>query len=105
MCWERQDLRTCHNRQAAACLSKHMRCAAHAFPCLCIAGCVSVYACLQDTAGVKYYRKPFEFLSLGIMAYVGNDRALTQVCTYSVVWGVLSMVCALQLLVAVVGWQ
>lgn len=26
-----------------------------------------------------YYRKPFEFLSLGIMAYVGNDKALTQV--------------------------
>jgi NADH:ubiquinone reductase (non-electrogenic) len=34
---------------------------------------------LQNTEGVKYYRKPFEFLSLGIMAYVGNDRALTQV--------------------------
>ncbi|KAF8058293.1 SPAC3A11.07 [Scenedesmus sp. PABB004] len=29
--------------------------------------------------GVSYYRKPFEFLSLGIMAYVGNDKALTQV--------------------------
>jgi NADH:ubiquinone reductase (non-electrogenic) len=28
---------------------------------------------------VSYYRKPFEFLSLGIMAYVGNDKALTQV--------------------------
>jgi hypothetical protein len=35
---------------------------------------------LQQAEGVKYYRKPFEFLSLGIMAYVGNDRALTQVC-------------------------
>jgi len=34
---------------------------------------------VQATEGVKYYRKPFEFLSLGIMAYVGNDRALTQV--------------------------
>lgn len=34
---------------------------------------------LQQAEGVKYYRKPFEFLSLGIMAYVGNDRALTQV--------------------------
>lgn len=33
----------------------------------------------QNIEGVKYYRKPFEFLSLGIMAYVGNDRALTQV--------------------------
>jgi hypothetical protein len=26
--------------------------------------------------GVDYYRKPFEFLSLGIMAYVGNEKAL-----------------------------
>lgn len=34
---------------------------------------------LQNAEGVKYYRKPFQFLSLGIMAYVGNDRALTQV--------------------------
>lgn len=34
---------------------------------------------LENTEGVKYYRKPFQFLSLGIMAYVGNDRALTQV--------------------------
>eukprot|EP00882_Tetradesmus_deserticola_P001020 GHRQ01001105.1.p1 GENE.GHRQ01001105.1~~GHRQ01001105.1.p1 ORF type:complete len:649 (+),score=345.14 GHRQ01001105.1:241-2187(+) len=34
---------------------------------------------LQAPAGVSYYRKPFEFLSLGIMAYVGNDKALTQV--------------------------
>jgi hypothetical protein len=33
----------------------------------------------QTPAGVSYYRKPFEFLSLGIMAYVGNDKALTQV--------------------------
>lgn len=38
------------------------------------------YCCsLQNAEGVKYYRKPFQFLSLGIMAYVGNDRALTQV--------------------------
>lgn len=40
--------------------------------------CVCVLL-VQATEGVKYYRKPFEFLSLGIMAYVGNDRALTQV--------------------------
>lgn len=36
---------------------------------------------LQAPKGVDYYRKPFEFLSLGIMAYVGNDKALTQVRT------------------------
>lgn len=34
---------------------------------------------MQAPQGVDYYRKPFEFLSLGIMAYVGNDKALTQV--------------------------
>jgi hypothetical protein len=28
---------------------------------------------------VTYFTRPFEFLSLGIMAYVGNDKALTQV--------------------------
>ncbi len=28
---------------------------------------------------LEYYKRPFEFLSLGIMAYVGNDKALTQV--------------------------
>eukprot|EP00877_Chromochloris_zofingiensis_P010276 jgi/Chrzof1/5501/Cz16g05180.t1 len=33
----------------------------------------------QAPPGAVYYRKPFEFLSLGIMAYVGNDKALTQV--------------------------
>lgn len=27
-------------------------------------------------SGVDYYRKPFEFLSLGIMAYVGGEKAL-----------------------------
>lgn len=31
---------------------------------------------LQAPPGVSYYRKPFEFLSLGIMAYVGNEKAL-----------------------------
>jgi len=35
--------------------------------------------------GWDYYRKPFEFLSLGIMAYVGNDKALTQVGSLEVV--------------------
>lgn len=30
----------------------------------------------QAPPGVEYYRKPFEFLSLGIMAYVGNEKAL-----------------------------
>jgi hypothetical protein len=34
---------------------------------------------LEPQSRVAYYRKPFEFLSLGIMAYVGNDKALTQV--------------------------
>lgn len=34
---------------------------------------------LQVAPGVSYYRKPFEFLSLGLLAYVGNDRALTQI--------------------------
>lgn len=33
----------------------------------------------QAPAGVEYMRKSFEFLSLGIMAYVGNEKALTQV--------------------------
>jgi len=28
---------------------------------------------------LTYYKRPFEFLSLGIMAYVGNDMALTQI--------------------------
>lgn len=31
---------------------------------------------VQAPKGVSYYRKPFEFLSLGIMAYVGNEKAL-----------------------------
>jgi NADH:ubiquinone reductase (non-electrogenic) len=30
-----------------------------------------------DSEGLKYY-KPFEFLSLGLMAYIGNDKAVTQ---------------------------
>jgi NADH:ubiquinone reductase (non-electrogenic) len=33
------------------------------------------------TAGpplLTYYPRPFEFLSLGLLAYVGNDKALTQ---------------------------
>jgi hypothetical protein len=37
------------------------------------------YLTSQGPEGVQYYRKPFEFLSLGVMAYIGNDRALTQV--------------------------
>lgn len=32
-----------------------------------------------QTPLLDYYKKPFEFLSLGIMAYVGSDSALTQV--------------------------
>lgn len=27
----------------------------------------------------QFFTRPFEFLSLGIMAYVGGDKALTQV--------------------------
>ncbi|KIZ07870.1 NADH dehydrogenase [Monoraphidium neglectum] len=34
----------------------------------------STYA--QAPPGVSYYRKPFEFLSLGLMAYIGNEKAL-----------------------------
>lgn len=26
-----------------------------------------------------YYKKPFEFLNLGLLAYVGDDKALTEV--------------------------
>lgn len=48
---------------------------------------------LQNTEGVKYYRKPFQFLSLGIMAYVGNDRALTQVNTQPQDKAVLLVAC------------
>lgn len=44
-------------------------------------GCAAL---AQVPEGVSYYRKPFEFLSLGIMAYVGNDKALTQVCTHHI---------------------
>jgi NADH:ubiquinone reductase (non-electrogenic) len=33
----------------------------------------------QVPSNVEFFRKPFEFLSLGIMAYVGNDKALTEV--------------------------
>lgn len=34
---------------------------------------------------VDYWERPFEFLSLGIMAYVGNDKALTQVEAFDVI--------------------
>ena len=34
---------------------------------------------LEDKPGLQYYRKPFEFLSLGLLAYIGNEKALTQV--------------------------
>lgn len=27
-----------------------------------------------------YWKKPFEFLNLGMLAYLGDDRALTEVC-------------------------
>ena len=27
-----------------------------------------------------FYKKPFEFVNLGILAYVGDERAITQVC-------------------------
>jgi hypothetical protein len=33
----------------------------------------------QHHAELEYFRKPFEFLSLGLMAYVGSDQAVTQV--------------------------
>ncbi|GIL69240.1 hypothetical protein Vretimale_12635 [Volvox reticuliferus] len=34
---------------------------------------------------VRYWDRPFEFLSLGIMAYVGSDQALTQVEAFDVI--------------------
>ncbi|GLC47157.1 hypothetical protein PLESTB_001387100 [Pleodorina starrii] len=34
---------------------------------------------------VRYWDRPFEFLSLGIMAYVGSDKALTQVEAFDVI--------------------
>ncbi|KAG2424789.1 hypothetical protein HXX76_014213 [Chlamydomonas incerta] len=36
-------------------------------------------------AEVRYYERPFEFLNLGIMAYVGHERALTQVEAFDVI--------------------
>lgn len=41
-------------------------------------------ACRPEMTEVRYYERPFEFLSLGIMAYVGNDQALTQVEAFDV---------------------
>eukprot|EP00198_Chlamydomonas_reinhardtii_P012934 XP_001702271.1 mitochondrial NADH dehydrogenase [Chlamydomonas reinhardtii] len=38
-----------------------------------------------EATEVRYYDRPFEFLSLGIMAYVGNDKALTQVEAFDVI--------------------
>jgi hypothetical protein len=35
---------------------------------------------------VRYWDRPFEFLSLGIMAYVGSDKALTQVTGEEAHW-------------------
>lgn len=32
----------------------------------------------NGSAEVEYYSKNFEFLSLGVMAYVGSDQAVTQ---------------------------
>ncbi|KAG2487510.1 hypothetical protein HYH03_013928 [Edaphochlamys debaryana] len=37
-----------------------------------------------EATEVRYWDRPFEFLSLGIMAYVGNDKALTQVEAFDV---------------------
>ncbi|GIL60516.1 hypothetical protein Vafri_15069 [Volvox africanus] len=34
---------------------------------------------------VRYWDRPFEFLSLGIMAYVGNEKALTQVEAFDII--------------------
>ncbi|KAG2429690.1 hypothetical protein HYH02_013948 [Chlamydomonas schloesseri] len=36
-------------------------------------------------AEVRYYERPFEFLNLGIMAYIGHERALTQVTMFDVI--------------------
>lgn len=42
-------------------------------------GILNVEDLKEDDRVVEYYDRPFEFLSLGIMAYVGNDKAITQV--------------------------
>lgn len=71
--WVHQGLCSCTTTKLRACLQSHC----------CVLTGLWRWCLLQNTEGVKYYRKPFEFLSLGIMAYVGNDRALTQVgCSY-----------------------
>lgn len=42
-------------------------------------GAISEWSPFTSTAGrLLYSKKPFEFLSLGLLAYVGNDQALTQ---------------------------
>ncbi|KAL4421095.1 hypothetical protein ABPG77_009622 [Micractinium sp. CCAP 211/92] len=33
----------------------------------------------EEGASLLYYKKPFQFLNLGILAYVGDDRALTEI--------------------------
>lgn len=33
----------------------------------------------EEHEGMIYYSKPFSFLNLGMLAYVGNDRALTEI--------------------------
>lgn len=33
----------------------------------------------EDGAALLYYKKPFQFLNLGMLAYVGDDRALTEI--------------------------
>ncbi|EFJ45820.1 hypothetical protein VOLCADRAFT_105834 [Volvox carteri f. nagariensis] len=38
-----------------------------------------------EATEVRYWDRPFEFLSLGIMAYVGSDKALTQVEAFDVI--------------------
>ncbi|KAK9844058.1 hypothetical protein WJX81_003133 [Elliptochloris bilobata] len=39
----------------------------------------SVSESMDEGAAREYFRKPFEFLSLGLLAYIGNNQALTQV--------------------------
>jgi NADH:ubiquinone reductase (non-electrogenic) len=35
-------------------------------------------AAAAEGQALEFYPRPFEFLSLGLLAYVGNDKALTQ---------------------------
>ncbi|GFR51585.1 hypothetical protein Agub_g14006 [Astrephomene gubernaculifera] len=39
----------------------------------------------SDVLEVRYWERPFEFLNLGIMAYLGSDKALTQVEAFDVI--------------------